>query len=215
MLLELNKWRPFVDEQHAACSYVPPSTTATTAPRSPAASYAPPTATTPQALATTPLATTETTPLATTEPLEYPLECFVCASGEECGPLVTDVCACKGRVMHVSCQLRMIESCTQWRHAEPEHPTCPICLQPYSNARVTFGWRPTGDEPFPANFPQASPPCYHTAHRQPLPPYPALLPPLPDPYPLPPPPPPTLYPLLLAPTSPPCPLTAYPLPPDP
>ena len=53
-------------------------------------------------------------------------ECYICCGGYECGEL-RSVCVCRGRLLHIDCELQVIQTC-------PSHGLrCPVCNIRYSN----------------------------------------------------------------------------------
>lgn len=64
--------------------------------------------------------------LPTSEPME-PTECYVCTDSE--GPLLSDVCMCKGRHIHAACQFKLVETLEK-------SGRCSVCQEPYRNIRV-------------------------------------------------------------------------------
>ncbi len=65
-------------------------------------------------------------------------ECFICAEVAPVAGLVTDVCACRKRFMHVACQRQMLEK-SAFAHGGPNQaPSCPVCRREYTNARLEY-----------------------------------------------------------------------------
>jgi len=62
-------------------------------------------------------------------------ECFVCL--ESGGVLLTGLCACTTRAVHLKCQRKMIKKSPKRRENLEELLSCPACKFPYKNVHLT------------------------------------------------------------------------------
>ncbi len=69
-------------------------------------------------------------------------ECYICVDNNQLDDLRLDLCECKERAMHLSCQKRMIEA------NEHKDGRCRVCGQPYVNIsfkrQVEYDWTRIG-----------------------------------------------------------------------
>jgi hypothetical protein len=67
-------------------------------------------------------------------------ECFLCCDDGR-GPLIKNVCHCRGISMHLECQKRMLEAAYAARGAASPTPRCGVCHAVYRNAGTRSVWR--------------------------------------------------------------------------
>lgn len=61
-------------------------------------------------------------------------ECFVCLEGG--GVLLTGLCACTTRAVHLKCQRKMLKKSPKRRESLAELLSCPVCKVPYKNVHL-------------------------------------------------------------------------------
>ena len=68
-------------------------------------------------------------------------ECFVCLESTE--PLLTGICACTERAVHLKCQQKMLRTSPRKQEGVQAFTTCPVCKVAYTNVTITMYHRPS------------------------------------------------------------------------
>jgi hypothetical protein len=69
--------------------------------------------------------------ISNTRPDTEEYECYVCVDDNELNDLRIDLCSCRGRAIHLSCQKLMLEKMASC------DASCKVCGDPYKNVEIT------------------------------------------------------------------------------